>query len=393
MISPTRPPEIAAITGISTAAQRERAAAALWAARAGRGPIVTAGPRPGTRTVTFLDRRDGGDGRGPVVWIAALVDDVVDDLGSWRLRRVADTSLWHLVLVLPDGLITGYRYLDAVADDAASTLDGLRVLADAGRRDPSNSESSPAGFGSPVVESVLTLPGAPRHPAWPPARREPPVGSRPSGTTVVGLGPGERAWITPAPGAARGQLVLFDGAHWQQMDVATALAGLRPDLSVVAIDADDRSCLATRTGAIDLARRAIAAASPHLGSVPPAGRIVAGQSYGALAALNVALYGGGIARQAIAQSPSLWFREDDPDGREFDDDGSLLRHVLADPHLGARTSIQVHVGALESTMTTQAARLTDLLAVRGAPAELTTVVGGHDLAWCPHLLLRALDNA
>lgn len=119
--------------------------------------------------------------------------------------------------------------------------------------------------------------------------------------------------------------------------------------------------------------------------------ILAGQSFGGLAAAETVLRRPDLAAVGIAQSGSFWFGAD---GARGTGRGRLLRWV---EEIAARSPEQltgrllVQVGAEEGGMLDGSAQLVESL--RPTPVVLAHEVrqGGHDYAWWRHGLSAALD--
>ena len=117
--------------------------------------------------------------------------------------------------------------------------------------------------------------------------------------------------------------------------------------------------------------------------------MVAGQSYGGLAALEVGLRQDLPVDEIVAQSPSLWWGGEQRGVGE----GALMGALRAGqirPHLGVRLRLQV--GTLEETMRPVVDDCVELLRHLGVAVELDHYRSGHDVAWWREGLVRALDE-
>lgn len=117
--------------------------------------------------------------------------------------------------------------------------------------------------------------------------------------------------------------------------------------------------------------------------------MVAGQSYGGLAALEAGLRSDVPVDEFVAQSPSLWWGG----ARRGVGEGTLmgdLRVGLVKPRQGVRLRLQV--GTLEETMRPVVDDCAELLRRQGADVELDHYRSGHDVAWWREGLVRALDE-
>ena len=180
-------------------------------------------------------------------------------------------------------------------------------------------------------------------------------------------------------------LILFDGEIWRGNGVGW-LTRRYPGLRVVTIDAgdlDEREAELTdadRVGALLWAVHDEAGVGPVM---------VAGQSYGGLAALEVGLRSDVPVDEIVAQSPSLWWGG----ARRGVGEGTLMGDLsagLVRPRQGVRLRLQV--GTLEETMRPVVDGCAELLRHQGAAVQLDHYRSGHDVAWWREGLVRALDE-
>ena len=180
-------------------------------------------------------------------------------------------------------------------------------------------------------------------------------------------------------------LILFDGEIWRGNGVGW-LTRRYPGLRIVTIDAGD---LGEREAELTDAVRVAAllrAVCDEAGAVPV---MVAGQSYGGLAALEAAVRSAVPVDAIVAQSPSLWWggtRRGIGEGTLMGD----LRAGVVRPRQGVRLRLQV--GTLEQTMRPVVDDCVELLRRQGAAVELDHYCSGHDVAWWREGLVRALDE-
>ncbi len=180
-------------------------------------------------------------------------------------------------------------------------------------------------------------------------------------------------------------LILFDGEIWRGNGVGW-LTRRYPGLRVVTIDAGD---LGEREAELTDADRIAAllwAVCDEAGAAPV---MVAGQSYGGLAALEAAVRSAVPVDEVVAQSPSLWWGGEQRGVGE----GTLMGDLRAGsvrPRRDVRLRLQV--GTLEETMRPVVDDCAELLRRQGADVELDHYRSGHDVAWWREGLVRALDE-
>ena len=180
-------------------------------------------------------------------------------------------------------------------------------------------------------------------------------------------------------------LILFDGEIWRGNGVGW-LTRRYPGLRVVTIDAGDlyereaELTDAVRVGAL------LQAVCDEAGAGPV---MVAGQSYGGLAALQVGLRQDLPVGEIVAQSPSLWWGG----AARGVGEGAFMRDLrsgAATPRPGV--TLRLQVGTLEQTMRPVVDDCAELLWSLGAHVELDHDRSGHDVAWWREGLIRALDE-
>lgn len=139
-----------------------------------------------------------------------------------------------------------------------------------------------------------------------------------AGIAVYLLG-GVRRGTDPIQLALSGSrcMMLFDGRRWIDLGLRRALqAELDNPPSVLLIDSGDMGHrardLPDPIRAATLLEQCLAAAEADGRTVAPAaGRIVAGQSFGGLAAASIVVHRPDLAQTAICQSGSFWYRDGD----------------------------------------------------------------------------------
>lgn len=362
----------------------------LWASLE-RTPVLGATRVRDGRTeqqVTFLWRQ-----RREVevmVHVNGVTDAMREDIAPALLERLPGTDLWHLSWWLPADGTWGYRFVQMpqIPRDAGASHEGWLAIHRAGRLDPHNPAWQPHALGE--SSSLLVLDGAYQHPAWSPTpSRTQPLTHR----EIAGPDGESRAvhvWSPARP--ARATLVLLDGEQWTELGIADAAAAAALDVEVVLIDTID---FPTRSRDLPDPVRAAAlveAALDTAGGRDPERTIVAGQSYGGLAAASVVLHRPDLARTAIAQSGSYWYSAGEAPMRINREPGDLTRALAAGALGSPPVRLRLHVGTDEGTMTDQATLLQEAARAQGVPAELRVVTGGHDYAWWKHHLLRELED-
>ncbi|MEL4357818.1 MULTISPECIES: enterochelin esterase domain-containing protein [unclassified Luteococcus] len=377
-----------------------------WWAGVGRTPVV--GPvleHDGVDVceVTFVAQVDPGPEQAAVevmVHLNGLTDHHRRDITPSLMEPVPGSQLRHLTLLLPVDGTWSYRLVHGSPLDrhAGASREGWRAVHLAGRVDPRNPRRLHDGQGAD--SSVWSGPGARLVDGWPDA------GSRHAGMLVereVLRDDGARrpVWVL---GAGRLVLVIFDGALWRSLGIVDALAACAPLLpggeppSLVLVDSIDHQRRAldltdeARLGA--LLGDALDVAAPVLGGLPDPGRVVvAGQSFGGLAAALAVVHHPQLARTAIVQSGSFWY---DPDRPTSPDQrgpvpGRLARQ-LCDPLDLAGRRLLVQAGTDEGEMDSQALWMVERLRGLGAEASFDHWRGGHDHAWWRHGLVFALSQ-
>ena len=180
-------------------------------------------------------------------------------------------------------------------------------------------------------------------------------------------------------------LILFDGEIWRGNGVGWCTRRY-PGLRVVTIDAGDLDERETELTDADRVGALLQAVCDEAGAGPV---MVAGQSYGGLAALEVALRLDVPVDEIVAQSPSLWWGG----ARRGIGEGTLMGDLRAGsvrPRRDVRLRLQV--GTLEQTMRPVVDDCVELLRSKGAAVELDLYCSGHDVAWWREGLVRALDE-
>lgn len=180
-------------------------------------------------------------------------------------------------------------------------------------------------------------------------------------------------------------LILFDGEIWRGNGVGW-LTRRYPGLRVVTIDAGDLDEREAELTDADRVGALLEAVRDEVGAGPV---MVAGQSYGGLAALEVALRLDVPVDEIVAQSPSLWWGG----VRRGIGEGTLMGDLRAGSVRAHRdVRLRLQVGTLEQTMRPVVDDCVELLRSKDAAVELDHYCSGHDVAWWREGLVRALDE-
>ncbi len=302
-------------------------------------------------------------------------------------RLTFDGQGTHTATVsLPRDGVVSYGFRVGPAPELPSVP--LPELVDHLVADPSNADGIRGAFGSRGSTSVLELPDARRHRAWPSAadRRGPvPVASVPRPVAI----PGRRMGWLDGDGPT---VVVFDGDIWARDDFGFTRAWhrhtahrSRPALALVSTP--DREILDDR----DRLRRLLYdEVMPQLPNAS-AEVVVAGQSFGGLAAAGLLVDLPDVVRAAVVQSGSFWFGADDPG----DPGPAGLGTVVSDLARRAGASGQrvvVQAGSTEGSMLAQSRGFAAACVEAGLETSMEVFTGGHDYAWYRHGLLLALDQ-
>lgn len=231
-----------------------------------------------------------------------------------------------------------------------------------------------------------TSPTAGAHPVWAFSTSA----RRPVTVTTIPLRDGHDLAVL-APGAPVGLVVLFDGERWLEHGIVDAWARSAVPRALVLVPSGPRGRRSAllphpEVVAAHVAGEVLPALDPALLAVP---RIIAGQSYGGLAAAAVAVLHPELAATAIVQSGSFHFRADEPPRRPRGVLGDLARGLE-----GRRTSARLvlQAGTGEADMLDLATRFAPVARTAGADVSLEAYDGGHDMDWWRHGLFDALDQ-
>lgn len=349
------------------------------------------------REVTFAVHDDDVGYSESVVMLHlnGLTDAHRDHVAPALLTRRTGTPWRALTYLLPEDGAWSYRFVvrDAIPDDVGASREGWIGIHRDGRPDPRGGERLRHPHGQ--ASSVYRAPASPRHPAWD-AEND-----------------GEVSWETlPVEegldchlhrGGSRDAdlLVLFDAEQWSTLPVAEALrrraelGGSPVDVVLVESGGFERrsQTLPDPERAGDLLRRTLAAVAGACGGPrDPERVVVAGQSYGGLAAAGLVVHHPELTRVAIVQSGSFWHEPGRTPSRVERRPGRLTRHV-ADLPPSALTGrrLVAQVGTDEGDMALQTRLFAQAATDAGAEVSVRQYRGGHDYAWWSHALLDGLD--
>ncbi|MEV6401132.1 enterochelin esterase [Streptomyces sp. NPDC051907] len=380
--------------------EREALTAEFWSSVQTAGaPLVEAlDDDPDHRAVTFLWRGHRATRR--VLLLAnRLVDR--DRLADSLFSRLEGTDVWYLCYRLRADHRGSYQIVADISP-AGPPLAGdalqqrLQALSAHAARDPLNPLAL-NGRWRASESSVFELPKAPPQP-WRAPRPHSARGTVEKHRLLSYALDGERdVWVYLPPGGETGPLdvlTLCDGDMWfgrlalQRTLDALIADGAVPPVVVLSPDAVDNATRWREMGARDLYVDFLAdellpwAARRWPLTSDPARTVVAGQSLGGLAALYAGFTRPERFGNALAQSPSLWWRPGMPRGvPKGGDPDSMpwLAQRFADED---RRDIRVHldVGLHEGAMVDYSRTLHGVLHERGYPVTRTEFNGGHDYA-------------
>lgn len=370
--------------------QNEPSTEAFWrdVARSGT-PMVEPGP-DGQSVVTFLWR---GASRNVRLFGAPSNDH------EW-LDRLGSSDIWFKSFLVPDDTRLSYRLAPDVPDlpgDARARRVALLATAQA---DPLNRAPWPATAPDRFnQQSTLTLPKAPPQPGTPPDDNASPVidhfiwdsAAMGNGREITLSQPRDLDPRDPDLIVA----VIFDGKRAiAEMDAPRMLDSLSrqgrlPPVLAVFVPSIDSETRARELPGNDrfadaLADELIAAVATRTGiSINPARTVLAGASYGGLAAATVAMRRPETFGNVLSMSGSFWWSPPGSDATGIPHVASLAASQPKQPirfFLSAgsfETARQGSGGILETSLA-----LRDVLRLRGYGVQWREYAGGHDyLVW------------
>lgn len=360
-------------------------------------PVIGRYHQLGGRThaeVTFL-WREPRTAVDVLVHLNGITDAHRADLTPALLEQVSGTDLWHRTYLLPVDGTWGYRIVARpdLPPDAGHTREGWLAVHRAGEVDPRNPRHQPHALGA--TSSLLVMPEAFQHPCWGPVPDLEATGQ----TWQLTEADGQHRTVhyTRIGAAPRRLLVCFDGEQWRALGLQAALRRARIDVELLLIEShspERRACdLPYPERAAALFAAALEYREQMLGTRVDADRVVvAGQSFGGLAAAACVLLRPDLVREAIVQSGSFWFVHGLEPRRDNPVPGELVGRVRTGELDPGGLVFRIQAGTDEGTMVDQARHFHDACTAGGAKADLTVVTGGHDFAWWKHHLLRVLEE-
>lgn len=330
------------------------------------------------------------------------------DIRPAVLDVVPNSPVRVIDYLLPDDLIASYRFVSLpvadLPDDAGATRDGWLRVHEAGLPDARNPRRLPNPLGR--WSSVLMMPGAGEHPVWDaaaPAVRRVEQTALPLGGAFVGRTATLLGDPTASPAERPRLLVLLDGENWERVGIRDALAR-----STAAAAASGNSVVLVPSGTLEersavlphpervatLLEEVLAARAACTGVGADAARtIVAGQSYGGLAAAALVSLRPDLVTTAVVQSGSFHFRADEEPRPPGGESGDLIERV----RLNGTGSLEgrrlfIQSGTEETGMTASADRFAEAARAAGASTRSRVYSGGHDYAWWRTGLFDALDE-
>lgn len=337
---------------------------------------------PGQVLLTFVWR-----GEHDNVWLFSAPSGRHDPM-----RRLGTTDIWFASYVVPDSTRMTYKIAPDVPDLDLPPHEKRRLILATAQRDPLNPRTFPdrptdiwAG------ESLVELPQAPPQP-W--VGRRPGVAAGTVETVRLNsdiLGNGRDMVLYRPPGWVEGRrdnalLVLFDAELFHAKADVTAIldnlhhSGAIPATAALMIanpsnETRSRELPPNPDFARFLDREALPWAAARGLAAEPARTVVAGASFGGLAASYLGLTLPHRFGNVIGQSSSFWWA---PAGEA---DGWLLRHAASLPRQPVRFFLEAGLfeGNSRSILQTNRA-MRDLLAGKGYFIDYHEHAGGHDLA-------------
>ncbi len=360
--------------------------------------------------LTFLWRAGGGSAlRNVVVLLTGNLGE--PELAHNQLRPLPNTDLWHKSYRVRTDLRLSYQLSpnDSLVPLRDVKPDDWPERMATWQRDPLNRHPYPGDH--PWASSSITLPAAPPQP-WVAPRPGVPAGAVGEHRVASAiLGNERRVWVYTPPGytpdgAPYDLLLLFDGGSYTQIVPTPTIldnllaAGLLPPLIAVLPGNPDQPTrsreLPCHPPFVDFLTQGLlpwARGRWHF-TDDPARTVVAGSSYGGLAAAFAALRRPDVFGNVLSQAGSFMWK---PDGER--EPSWLPRQYAAAPRLPLR--LYLDIGLLESAPSRDDGpsgvaanrHMRDILRAKGYPVHYAEFCGGHDyLCWQGTLAdgLRAL---
>ncbi|MEF3365035.1 enterochelin esterase [Methylocystis sp. 9N] len=392
-------------------------------------PIVSAVGR-GRAQVVFLWRDPEGDETASATRQVYIdINSIADHHSApTSLQRIEGTNVWRWSMEVESNWRGGYCFIpvdatrlppafDAAAPNAGATLRSWRLaLLDHAQTDPLN-PGAPHIDGRGLLRSAAHLPEAPAQPAWRDADRR--KGARGDSNRLQRIEwESERLrnrrniWIYatgPTLGATKQRplILLLDGQYWaggmpifSALDHETQAGALPPSVYALidSLDVETRArelpCHATFWEAVqEELLPQIAAAAPFAGD--PRRTVVAGQSFGGLAALYAGLRWPERFGCALSQSGSFWWSDAyaqksaaPPASAALDDKSEVIAALIGKTKsASAPLRIFMEAGSFEKIIRSANDRVHQALIATGRDARYRIYTGGHDpLCWRGGLL-------
>jgi iron(III)-enterobactin esterase len=354
-------------------------------------------------SITFLWRAPAA-AQTQAVYIDVYSHTPHPSVGPAAMRHHPGTDVWSWSTRLPPDWRGSYFLMPLGAGQEAPQEGGsaalrrwwVGLLQTNAQADPLNPGPAHGGsWGLPL--SPLLLPDAASHPAW--AEAGPPQGRlHQHRWQSAALDLGRDTWIyRTAPQAANDAplVVLLDGQYWARqmplfgaLDILTAQEALPPAvyLLVDAVTPERRAlelpCHAPFWEALQQELLPAAYALEPFSALPER-TIVAGQSFGGLAAAYAALHWPARFGNVLSQSGSFWW----PDPSDTASGGWLAGSVAQGPAAGRPLRFLLEIGCYEDQMLGPNRSFHQALRAAGYRSMLREVRGGHDwLCWRDGLL-------
>lgn len=362
----------------------------FWADVARRGTPLVEPAGPGQVVVTFLAR----GARANVRLFGAPSGD-----HEW-LERLGDTDVWFKSFRVPDDTRLSYKLAPDVPDLPGSARERRMAILATAQADPLNRAPWPAD--APDVfnqESTLELPRAPTQPGLlPGGAPKGRLSDFPLASAALGNTRTVTLYLPPnfdPANPANVLLVLFDAnAYLSKVPTPTILDNLIADGRLPPVIAVFVSEIDPATRARELpgnpafadfvAGELLAKVEALTGAtIPPSRAIVAGSSFGGLAAATIALRHPERFGNAVALSGSFWWHPDDAPADAPEYVADLVAHGPQQKvrfHLSAGLFEGAHADTAGILDTSR--HLRDVLKAKGYDVSYREYAGGHDyLVW------------
>lgn len=402
-----------------------RGSEAWWQAVARRGtPIIE---QDGDMAwLTFLWRDPAGDeAQSALVRVYIDVGSVTDHHLSdpQSLKRIPKSDIWFWQLQLPAHWRGSYSFIPVSAEQLLPATDHVQRVAsqrswwrsvfEGAQPDPLNLQSPATGSWGATM-SALHLPAAPQQGAWRHADAQASYCSerlQELDWNSALLANQRKVWVyqtgTVQPDSERALVLLLDGQHWAKrmpiypaLEVATEQGQLPPAVYVLidVIDGEQRGRDLPCNAQFWLAVQNELLALIH--DLAPCSRqpertVVAGQSYGGLAAMYAALHWPERFGCVLSQSGSFWWPYDalfdtpinQAASRKPSSQGQLTEQLLGFAPATRLLKVFQEVGSREDVMIDVNETMRDALLQAGHQVNYRVFEGGHDwLCWRGGLL-------